>query len=185
VLQGLRDTPVMIDGKPMRMLDEVDTLSGVSGGSFPAAYYGLFGDLEKARQLSGIEGPDHLVVIVVNAENEPDPAIDPKAAAPSLAASLNLISGSQIRRYNFESLLLVRQAVEELAETFARASHRVRGHFVEVSFDLAPAAEERRYLKRRPTSFQLGDEPVDRLIAAGRQLLARSPADRALVEQLQ
>ena len=27
-----------------RLLDEVDILSGVSGGSFPAAYYGLYGD---------------------------------------------------------------------------------------------------------------------------------------------
>ena len=28
----------------MRLLDEVDTISGVSGGSFPAAYFGLYGD---------------------------------------------------------------------------------------------------------------------------------------------
>jgi len=44
VLQGLRDTTVMIDGKPVRLLDEVDQISSVSGGSFTAAYYGLNGD---------------------------------------------------------------------------------------------------------------------------------------------
>ena len=44
VLQELRDTPVLIDGKPARLLDEVDTISSVSGGSFTAAYFGLYGD---------------------------------------------------------------------------------------------------------------------------------------------
>jgi hypothetical protein len=44
VLQELRDTSIVSAGKNVRLLDEVDALSGVSGGSFPAGYYGLFGD---------------------------------------------------------------------------------------------------------------------------------------------
>lgn len=44
VLEALRDTHVSIDGNARRLLDEVDWISGVSGGSFTAAYYGLFGD---------------------------------------------------------------------------------------------------------------------------------------------
>ncbi len=44
VLETLRDTNVTIRGRQRRMLDEVDWISGVSGGSFTAAYYGLFRD---------------------------------------------------------------------------------------------------------------------------------------------
>jgi NTE family protein len=44
VLEELRDTTVVIDGQPRRLLDEVDTISSVSGGSFTSAYYGLYGD---------------------------------------------------------------------------------------------------------------------------------------------
>ncbi len=44
VLEALRDTEISIRGHKKRMLDEVDFISGVSGGSFTAAYYGLFGD---------------------------------------------------------------------------------------------------------------------------------------------
>jgi NTE family protein len=44
VMLELRDTKLVIDGKPRRMLDEVDTITSVSGGSFTSAYYGLFGD---------------------------------------------------------------------------------------------------------------------------------------------
>ncbi len=44
VMEELRDTEVVIDGQPKRLLDEVDRISSVSGGSFTAAYYGLHGD---------------------------------------------------------------------------------------------------------------------------------------------
>ncbi len=44
VLEELRKTEVVIDGRNRRLLDEVDGISSVSGGSFTAGYYGLFGD---------------------------------------------------------------------------------------------------------------------------------------------
>lgn len=44
VLEELRDTEVIIDGNKRRLLDEIDGISSVSGGSFTAGYYGLFGD---------------------------------------------------------------------------------------------------------------------------------------------
>jgi NTE family protein len=44
LLEELAKTDVDADGRKRRLLDEVDIMSGVSGGSFTAAYYGLFGD---------------------------------------------------------------------------------------------------------------------------------------------
>ena len=44
VLLELRDTRVVIDGKPQRLLDAVGVISSVSGGSFTSAYYGLYGE---------------------------------------------------------------------------------------------------------------------------------------------
>lgn len=41
-MRQLRNTDVEIRGTPRRLLDEVDVISSVSGGSFTAAYYGLF-----------------------------------------------------------------------------------------------------------------------------------------------
>ena len=44
VLEALADTQITINGKERRLLDEIDGISSVSGGSFTAAYFGLFGD---------------------------------------------------------------------------------------------------------------------------------------------
>lgn len=42
VLETLRDTSIKVNGHEKRLLDEVDWISAVSGGSFTAAYYGLY-----------------------------------------------------------------------------------------------------------------------------------------------
>ena len=44
VMQELRRTHIRVDGEEKSLLDEVDVISSVSGGSFTAAYYGLFGE---------------------------------------------------------------------------------------------------------------------------------------------
>ena len=44
VLEELRRTEVTIHGQKRRLIDEIDVISAVSGGSLPATYYGLRGD---------------------------------------------------------------------------------------------------------------------------------------------
>lgn len=44
VLEELRRTEIVVDGKPRRLIDEVDIMTGVSGGSFTALAYALHGD---------------------------------------------------------------------------------------------------------------------------------------------
>jgi len=44
VLKELRDETFTFDGEEKRLLDEIDSISSVSGGSFTAAYYALYGD---------------------------------------------------------------------------------------------------------------------------------------------
>lgn len=44
VLEELRRTKITWEGRERRLIDEVDLISSISGGSFTAAYFGLFGD---------------------------------------------------------------------------------------------------------------------------------------------
>ena len=41
-LKGLRDVMLQTAAGPRPLLEQIDVISGVSGGSFPAAYYGLY-----------------------------------------------------------------------------------------------------------------------------------------------
>jgi NTE family protein len=44
VLEELRRTPIMVKGHQHSLLDEVDAIAGVSGGSFTALAYALYGE---------------------------------------------------------------------------------------------------------------------------------------------
>ena len=44
VLRGMRDIHVRPEGKDSTLLNEIDLLAGVSGGAFPTAHFGLYGD---------------------------------------------------------------------------------------------------------------------------------------------
>ncbi len=44
VLEELRRTRISVDGQPRRLIDEVDLITGVSGGSFTALAYALHGE---------------------------------------------------------------------------------------------------------------------------------------------
>jgi NTE family protein len=61
VMQELRDTRVTLNGKEQSLLDAVDVISSVSGGSFTSAYYGLYGnrifvDYEERFLRSDVQG---------------------------------------------------------------------------------------------------------------------------------
>src|SRR3972149_7972761 len=66
VLEELAKAEFSLEGRKRTLLDEVDTISSVSGGSFTAAYYGLFGrrifeDFEEKFLKHDVEG--HLKAI--------------------------------------------------------------------------------------------------------------------------
>ncbi len=44
ILQALAEIQISAGGQRRRLLDEIDVISSVSGGSFTSAYFGLFGD---------------------------------------------------------------------------------------------------------------------------------------------
>src|SRR5262249_53563402 len=61
VLRGLRQIPVVEDGRTRPLLDELDYIASVSGGSFPAMHYGLY------RNKSFETFPNEFLKVDVNA----------------------------------------------------------------------------------------------------------------------
>ncbi len=143
------------------------------------------GGARAAIEVRGIDVPRIIAVIVVNAETEPNWTIDLSSAAPSFAQLMNSVSGSQIRRYNLETLVTMETLLDSLKAELSAEGHDVKTFMVDVSFDRLKDSESKTFFKGLPTSFVLTDREVDELRAVGRRLLRESPEFQALVRELQ
>jgi len=133
----------------------------------------------------GVVPPEQFIVVVVNAETDPNPKIDLSSTAPSFAALMGSVSGSQIRRYNLETLLLAEESVKQFSRLFAEKTGKPTGaHLIEVSFDSIDQEERKTYFKRIPTSFSLKGETVNDLRQAGRDLLRLNPLFQDLLKSI-
>ena len=116
------------------------------------------------------------MIVVVNAEVHPEPEFTKSAISPSLLPTLGAVSGIQIYSYNFETLELMRDSLENWTKELPpdAQGRRVESFVVELAFDSIADDEEREFLHNIPTTFTLPDDTVDRLIAVGRRLLRES-----------
>lgn len=142
------------------------------------------GGLVSTAEILDTQLPEHIVMIAVNAETEPPRTLDLSRAAPSFAAMMRAVSGSQIRRYNFETLVLAREAVRNWTYEAARMGINTKAHVIEVGFENINDPAEKRQLQRLPTSFSLSDRDVDHLRDVGRRLLYESPDFQELLRAL-
>jgi hypothetical protein len=169
VLQELRDTRVVVGGVEKRLLDEVDLITSVSGGSFTSAYYALYGDRIFAdfeprflrrniqrRLLLELVRPRHWI---------------------RLASTF----------YNFETLELLGESLKTWADEILPEARgrRVQTYVLVVAFESVEDSAERAYFNALSTSFHLDGEAVDRVMAVGRCLLRGSPEFQRLMATLQ
>jgi NTE family protein len=142
-----------------------------------AAYdqVGLLGpDVEATFERGGHGDVRLILVLVVNAETLPDTRFNRSTDEPSAAQVLSAVTTAQLSRYNVETLALVRESFESWARQLSRPGRPVAFQLIELGFEQVEDAQERAFLQQIETSFNLSDEKVDRLIAAGRQLVRGS-----------
>ena len=147
----------------------------------------LVGGIRRRLDQLGGARPAHVMVVVVNAEVHPEPRFSLTPASPSLALIINAVSGVQIYSYNFETLELIRASLKNWADDVPpdAQGRRVQTYVPEVIFEALEDPNERAYFNELPTSLSLDDEAIDRLIAAGRHLLRKSPDFQRLLAALQ
>jgi len=87
--------------------------------------------------------------------------------------------------YNVATLQQTQQTLERWARELSTPERPVTQYFIRLSFEEVPEGPLRRFLNEIPTSFALDDVQVDRLIAAGRELLRNNAEFRRLLASLQ
>ncbi len=133
-----------------------------------------------------------VVLVVVNAEREPERDIDSSDTVPGMfdvADALLFGAGARSTRETQEYLHdVIREWRRELGAAAASGSNVFAAdadiHVILVNLRDAPEAMGRRQLLRVPTAFTVTDAEVTDLIAAGRGVLRQSPEFQALVRAL-
>ncbi len=144
-----------------------------------------------------------IAFIVVNAQTHPESDWDQRDHSISLFDAIGMSSSVPLNAYNFETLELIRQDMDEWEEELiryrcerlstmrslgqeapAQTCTDVQTYLVEIEFERLKEKNEREYLLSLPTTFVLEAEQVDRLRAAARRLLHESPEFQRLVTDL-
>ena len=145
-----------------------------------------------------------LVVIVVNAANSPATGRDARPDVPGLIDTLSTAATVPLDNYSFDTVELLARTMADfnsdarLVEGCNRLSaargaqcalhldapHAVEFYPVQVAFEYLAVREERDWFQNLPTTLALPRASVDRLRAAGRQLLGEDPQFRRLLQAL-
>ncbi len=123
----------------------------------------------------GRKRPRRVAVISINASTDPEPVMDTSNQQPSLEETINAVTDVQLHRYNAATQELMDTSLKRWARQLSTPGRPVTPYFIEVGFRDVAHPEQRKFFNRVPTSFSLTEEQVDRLIAAGRELLRKNP----------
>ena len=85
-------------------------------------------------------------------------------------------TSAQMLKYNRETVDRLKNKLADLEKKFESAGMDTRIFFSEVSFDQVKPQEVNRFLNSLPTSLELDDMQVDKLIGTGRLMLRSEPA---------
>lgn len=145
----------------------------------------LVGGAKAYQQSEGIPLPRRIAIIAVNAAADSPLGIGATREAPGLEKTLDAVTNIQLHRYNVATLQQTQQSLERWARNLSTPERPVTQYFIRVSFAEVPEGPLRRFLNEIPTSFALSDDQVDKLIAAGRELLRSNAEFRRLLASLQ
>jgi NTE family protein len=128
-----------------------------------------------------------VVIVVVNAETQPDTKWDRSEGIPGIGAMMSSFSSIGIERYNQETIALIKESVKSWADeikaqrckegamsTAPGSCGDIQFYVVEVKFDALKDEAERMHFKRLPTAFKLPPEQVDKLREVAHRLLVNS-----------
>lgn len=157
----------------------------------------LRGSVWKSIEGTPMEKAQKVVLIVVNAETEPDKKWDKIEKIPPFAAMASSYSSIAIERYNEETIALLKESVKSWADetkterckggvvsTEPGSCGDIQFYVIEVKFDALKDKTERMYFKRLPTSFKLAPEKVDQLRDVAHRLLGESEEFQRLLGDL-
>lgn len=120
-------------------------------------------------------GIRNILIVLVNAEVKRKRVIEKTAEKPSASDTMSAYTSAQMNRYNQETKDRLRENLEKFKARTQSLGLDTQVFYTEVSFDQVQAEEINRFLNSMPTSLELDDVDVDKLILTGQILLRHDP----------
>lgn len=206
VTDAQRNDPLSRIGMQARLVeqyldpDRTRYLHLVDGGVSDNLALRAGGSLLQSLALSPAEmrrrGVDHfrrILILSIDGQGTQDSSVAQRRAVGGLFSLFGLVSGAQIDRYNFETLMAVTDLVGDFTHAVAKLRcdegklvdgtrcDDVRGALIHISLAGMPEGPEKDKLLAIPTGLTLKREDVDRLIAAGETAVTGSAELRAFL----
>ena len=144
---------------------------------------------DEVRQDFRLDEMEKLVLVVVNAQNNPENTIDQSADVPGFGDVIRAISDIPIARYTQETELAMQSSIErwqEAGRLRAEQNHTKAPsvYYINVSLKNMTNEEERLELLNVPTSLYLPKKTVRELRSAATTLMHESPEFQRLLKDL-
>ncbi|HMB59813.1 MAG TPA: patatin-like phospholipase family protein [Xanthomonadales bacterium] len=128
--------------------------------------------------------PRYIVLISVNASKGPLKEMDQSTKQPSMFSAMSAASNTEIQRYNTATVELAQSEINRWSRMVSSPERPVTPYFIQVSFDEVEQSQLRQFLNGIPTSFNLSDEQVDKLISSAHMLLRENPQFKQFLSDL-
>ena len=127
-----------------------------------------------------------ILVLSIDGQGTQDTSVAERQAVGGIFSLLGLVSGAQIDRYNFETLVAMTDQVQGFAQSISRARcaeaptidgarcDDVKGELIHISLAKLPPSAAQDILLRIPTGLTIARGDVDLLIAAGESAIIGS-----------
>lgn len=139
------------------------------------------GGIQQNFSRMGVPQKDVLIVLV-NAAVRPERTMGQVASKPSIGATIDAFTDSQMRLYNIETKNLIRQRMQYYEAQLQAAGQNVKFYFVEVGFESIKHPSVKNFFNSLPTSLELSNAQVDSLISVGRTLLRENTDYQAFLK---
>lgn len=145
-----------------------------------------------ANQLERIR---RILILSVDGQGAQDPTVSQRRVVGGLFAMLGLVTGNQIDRFNFETMITVNQQLQAVTDAIRKARCArapvidgapcgdVRSALLPISLAAMPPSARKTELLAIPTGLTLRRKDVDALIAAGQdEIVDSQPLQRFLAD---
>jgi NTE family protein len=145
-----------------------------------------------------IENIRRILLISIDGEGAQDSSVARHKAVGGIFSVFSLVSGAQIDRYNFDTLILVNDQLQSLAQALRKARcergklmpdgspcEDVRATLLHVALVNLPESPEKDRLAAIPTGLSISREDADLLIAAGESSIVHSDGLRQFLATYQ